>query len=341
MEAERAILVPRVSAKSNTQTEYEMNQLPGMQAYADSKGYIVEPDAIIPIYGKSAFHGRHLKILRAAIDKHVRNGNATVVIFRDVDRSSRQGPQATYDLRGEIIRAGGRMEFSGIPMLNDQRAQEGYLSMYAMMAREESEAKSRRQTDGLAKAQARGIATGKPAWGYAFGEINGMRSFVPTEIGKLWVPRIYQWATDGKSLRFIAEQITEAGIESPQANGLWGKTTIQRMIANPTYYGGRTGKGNLEYEALISVEKWQQANIAVQGRNRQGRNPVKRVPAFVVPFCGACYGERRTGAPSGKSPMRVSGKPTSRHRRDITSALVTAHSINPAASPTLVSLLIS
>ena len=63
MEAERAILVPRVSAKSNTQTEYEMNQLPGMQAYADGKGYIVEPDAIIPIYGKSAFHGRHLKIL--------------------------------------------------------------------------------------------------------------------------------------------------------------------------------------------------------------------------------------------------------------------------------------
>ena len=84
-----------------------------------------------------------------------------------------------------------------------------------------------------------------------------------TECVPSFPPRLasygYPESTSGPpmgSLRFIAEQITEAGIKSPQANGLWGKTTIQRMIANPTYYGGRTGKGNLEYEALISVEKW-------------------------------------------------------------------------------------
>ena len=105
-DAEHVILIPRVSSGRQA----EENQLPKLQEFADTMKYIV--DAVIPIHGKSAFHGKHVKYVRAAINQYVKQGEATVVIFRDVDRQSRQGAQAAFDLRGEIIRAGGRMEFS-------------------------------------------------------------------------------------------------------------------------------------------------------------------------------------------------------------------------------------
>ncbi|HEY4152238.1 MAG TPA: recombinase family protein, partial [Pseudolysinimonas sp.] len=144
------IIIPRVSDIK----QEEEDQLPLLQKFADSKGYIV--DAVVPIHGKSAFHGRHLKYVRAAVEQYIKRGNATVVIFRDVDRQSRQGAQAAFDLRGEIIRAGGRMEFSGQDYLNDQRTQEMLLGILATAAREESATKSRRASQGNMAAMERG-----------------------------------------------------------------------------------------------------------------------------------------------------------------------------------------
>lgn len=300
-EPEHALLIPRVSSGNQD----EENQVPELQAYADRREYVVDHTELI--HGKSAFHGRHMAKILAAVDKHVRHGRAVVVVFRHVDRMSRLHWEDGMRFFLKIRDAGARVEFAKQEFLNDNME---LIGLFLKLAYEESKIKSDRQLQGNAAMMRDGIAYGKPPWGYEFGEVAGKRILVPTVLGRLWVPRIYQAAVDGKSLRAIAEMLTAAGVPSPQKNSLWGKTTIARLIENPAYHGGRTGKGNMTYEALVGAELWQQAQMALTSRQRSGRNPVKRVPALLVPLCGACYGTVRTGAPSGKSPMRVSGKPT-------------------------------
>jgi DNA invertase Pin-like site-specific DNA recombinase len=292
---EHAIAIARVSSGK----QREEDQRPGLVKFAEAQRY--ELDAVVEIHGKSAFHGKHLKQVLKAIDDHVRNGDATVVIFRDVDRSTREGAQATYDLRGQIIRAGGRMEFAGQEYLNDQRNQDMLLGILATAAREESETKSRRKLQGNAVRSARGEANGRPAWGYDLKVRDGKQVLVPNELGKRWVEVIFRAVVDGKSLRSVQEMLT--GVPSPQGNGAWNEATIRRLIASPTYHGGRVGKGNMEYEALVTVELWQQANQAVEARIKHGRGTTKLDPTMLRPICGACYGVPREGAPNGKSPM--------------------------------------
>lgn len=292
---EHALLIPRVS----TALQQEEDQTPGLTRFAESQGYTVE--AVVPIHGKSAFHGKHLAAVRKAVDTYVRHGKATVVIFRDVDRSSRQGAQATFDLRGEILRAGARMEFAGQTYMNDQRTQEMLLGLLATSAKEESETKSRRTKQGMAAAQQRGELNGKPPWGYSIGNVDGKRTLVPNALGTKWVPVIYLAAVEGKSLSAIRHMLK--GVPSPEKKGTWSDTTIRRIIANPTYCGMRSGGGNLKYTALVPVELWQKANLAMASRARVGRGTVKRPPALVKPICAKCYGHERPGCPSGKSPM--------------------------------------
>ena len=308
---EHVVLIPRVSTKG----QKEENQLPLMQVFAEGRGYIV--DAVVPINGKSAFHGRHLKFVRAAVEQYVKNGNATVVIFRDVDRQSRQGAQAAFDLRGEIIRAGGRMEFSGQEYLNEQRTQEMLLGLLATSAKEESETKSRRTLQGNTANALAGQLTGKPTWGYSIGMVDGLRVLVPNELGRKWIPQIYQLAAEGKSLQYIRNLLSSEGVKSPMKSKEWNVTGIRRLIVSPTYKGDRKGKGNMKYEALVGTELWQTANAALKSRQAGFKAGERLVSALAKPYCGACWGVLRDGAaknvkqsdgtfklvPSGKSPM--------------------------------------
>jgi DNA invertase Pin-like site-specific DNA recombinase len=295
---EHAIAIARVSAGKQAEEDQE----PGLRKYADSKDYTL--DTVVRVHGKSAFHGRHVKHILAAVDKYVKKGNATVVIFRDVDRSSRQGAQATFDLRGTIIRAGARMEFSGQEYLNDQRNQEMLLGLLATAAREESETKSRRKLQGNGVKRTNGELIGRAPWGYdyVFDATGKIRvNIKPNALGAKWIPQIFDAAINGKSLTAICRMLD--GVPSPQGNGLWDDATIRRLINRKTYYGLMRGNPNMEFDSLVTVEQWQQANLAVASRFKRGRGPSSLPPSFVKPFCGACYGIIRDEAPSGKSPM--------------------------------------
>jgi DNA invertase Pin-like site-specific DNA recombinase len=291
---EHVVLAARVS----TVKQREEDQLPDLLGFAEEMGYVV--DHILRIKGRSAFHGKHLKQLHAAIRDHVELGDATVVIFCDPDRGSRQGAQAAYDLRGLVLRSGGRMEFSGMRKLNDQRTQEAELARVAENAREESEIKRARKLRGNAARRRAGKVIGIAPWGYAI--LNDI--LVPTALGRVWVPQIYEWCARGKSLRAIALRLKAAGVPSPGKNDTWIEASVRRLITNPTYKGERPNKGNMEYEALVSAELWADANAALVGRNKKaGRGPVKQEPLLVRPICGVCLGWKRDGCPSGRSPM--------------------------------------
>src|SRR5262249_13190241 len=190
-------------------------------------------------------------------------GNASVVIFRHVDRSTRQGVLEGYRLILQIMDAGARVEFSEQEYLNDRPER---LGDFFDMAQRESEIKRDRKLQGNGVRSARGEVNGKAPWGYELGKVNGLQVLVATGLGRTWIPFIYHEAVKGKSLRWIRNELTRAGVKSPQQSGTWNESTIKRIIATPTYHGGRVGKGSMEYKALVPVELWQQANAAVAGR---------------------------------------------------------------------------
>lgn len=290
---EHCIVIPRVSALK----QREEDQTPGLLAYSARMNYTV--DEVIPVHGRSAFHGKHVKAILAAVDKYVRHGNATVVVFRHVDRSSREGVFKGFDLLNKIMSAGARIEFSAQEYLSEQP---GMIGMFFDMAKRESEIKQDRKIQGNGVKRAKGELVGRVPWGYDPVLRDGIQvGMAPNTLGREWVPKIFTEAVAGKSLRSIADMLR--GVPSPQKNDMWNAATVRRLLARKTYYGVMRGNPNMIFEALVSVELHRQANAAVASRNRAGRGTVKNEPVLVSPTCGACYGEKRDGAPTGVSPM--------------------------------------
>ena len=201
----------------------------------------------------------------------------------------------------KIMAAGARVEFSEQEFLNSNP---GWLGPLLELAKQESEIKRDRKLQGNTKKRANGELIGRIPWGYdpVFDATGKIRvNIKPNALGKEWIPRIYAAAVDGKSLNTISGMLK--GIPSPQGNGLWDDATIRRLIARKTYYGQMRNNPNMKFDALVGVELWKQANLAVTSRYRRGRGTVKLEPALAKPFCAACWRVKREGAPSGKSPM--------------------------------------
>jgi DNA invertase Pin-like site-specific DNA recombinase len=302
---EYALLIPRVS----TVKQHEEDQTPGLQAYAERMGYQVPPACIVPVHGRSAFHGRHVKFIMAAVDAHVRNGSCSVVIFRHVDRSSREGVFKGFALLNRIMEAGARIEFSGQEFLNNNP---GWIGPLFELAKEESEIKRDRALQGNQKSRVSGKFIGRVPWGYEPVDVNGKPvgenvkryGIIPSAQGQVWVPIIFKLAEEGKSLTFIAEFLKAHGVESPTRNRLWNPTGVRSILGNTVYHGLMTGNPNLEFEPLVKVGNYKRANAAIlQRAHKVGRSTVKNEPPFVKPVCMDCYGQRREGAPSGESPM--------------------------------------
>ena len=295
---EHAVAIARVSTKQQD----EEDQRPGLIAYAARQDYIL--DEVVPVAGKSAFHGRHVKAVLAAVEKHVKNGVATVVIFRHVDRSSREGVFKGFALLNRIMEAGARIEFSEQEFLNTNP---GWIGPLFELAKEESKIKQDRAIQGNTKRRATGQLIGRVPWGYdpVMGKnAKGLDIQVciePNALGRKWIPYIFAEVTAGKSARAIAELLT--GAPSPQKDGLWGANAVIRIVTNTVYYGQMKGNPFMKFEALVTFDVWFAANLSLASRNTRGRGSTKQEPVFVKPYCANCWGQKRKGAPSGKSPM--------------------------------------
>jgi DNA invertase Pin-like site-specific DNA recombinase len=294
--SEHAIAIARVSSGG----QREEDQTPGLVAYAERMGYTL--DEVVPVHGRSAFHGKHVKYVLAAVDKHVKNGQATVVIFRHVDRSSREGVFKGIDLLNKIMQAGARIEFSEQEFLNSNP---GWIGPLLELAKEESKIKRDRMLQGNAVRRVTGKLVGSVPWGYdaALDDNGSQIGIKPNPHGRKWIPMIFALAIEGKSLRYISDTLRVNSVPSARRNNTWDVGTVRHVIMRTTYYGMMTGNPNLKFEALISVETYKKANAAMASRGLKGRSSSKHEPALAKPICGVCYGEIREGAPSGRSPM--------------------------------------
>jgi hypothetical protein len=182
------------------------------------------------------------------------------------------------------------------------------------MAKKESQIKQDRTLQGNSVKRAKGELVGRVPWGYdPVLKGNVQVGIKPNALGREWIPRIFHEAIAGASLRQIADLLRPIS-SSPQKSNAWSEHTVRRIIANTTYYGSMTGNPNMTFEPLVSVELYKQANAAIVSRVPRGRGTVKYEPVLVRPYCGACYGDKRDGAPNGQSPMYRSVKNVARGR---------------------------
>jgi len=135
-----------------------------------------------------------------------------------------------------------------------------------------------------------GSAVGRCPWGFSIeygvnADGDKIKLFMPDEIGRRWVPAIYQAVIDGMSIRDIAAWLDRENV--PTMNGRrWGESYVAQLVGNPVYYGQRRNAGNLETEALVEHSVWQAAQAALAARAKPGRSAVRRPKALLSPVCG-------------------------------------------------------
>jgi DNA invertase Pin-like site-specific DNA recombinase len=158
----------------------------------------------------------------------------------------------------------------------------GMWDLYLRMAHQERLAIQER----YGRMQRHKIATeslvGRPPWGYEVGPgLNDygqpIKTIVPTEDGRRWVPAIYEKIIGGMSLMDAAVWLTLHGVK-PTGGYEWSQTSLSQMIHNPVYTGTRRADGKVMVNADVDTMPCE----CHQGRYVRATRVPKVVPQFGV-----------------------------------------------------------
>lgn len=307
---------------SSDQQDYR-KQIAALDAWDASRGYIPGPAYVSDVL--SAYHGKHIPDLERAVSD-MEAGLYDVLTFWASDRMWRGKPLADVLKYIERLEAVGSVEFVNEPHLNnpeqDPMVRNILFANAFGMSYGESKRKVERTKMTIDSHRATGSVHGKPPWGYAVecqtcgkltrrlddGSVERCghkdnKQFVPTDLGRKWVPVIYDLVVKGWSLRSIAEYLTSEGIRATSGR-IFHEAYMARLVQNPAYKGARRSGGpNLKIEALVSPTTWDEAQLALAARTRSGRRTTTQPKALLRPVCGRCYGIEREGCTDGISPM--------------------------------------
>lgn len=280
--SERARIWQRVSTKAQD----EASQLPDCVGHCDACGYEYDLDKRYVVHGLSASKGKH----QAMLDKvfaDMAAGEYTVLVVWASDRIERRGALAALTLAESARKAGGRIEYVKEPHLNaTNEMSDTMLALAGDMARQESKRKSERVIIKQNALRSAGSAVGRAAWGYEIVGRDGRKLFVPTEIGRTYIPQIFARITNGESLRTVAAWLDAEKVRTTNGKP-WNEGYLgNRLIKNPVYYGQRRNAGQLETEGLVSYSTWLDANAKLASRAKPGRSTVVRDKAMLAPVCG-------------------------------------------------------
>ena len=150
----------------------------------------------------------------------------------------------------------------------------GVAAERAYEERQEIMQRTKTELDALRDA---GKLVGRAPFGFTIAGERYDRKLVPTEIGRKYIPQIYQKCIDGWSMAQIAAWLNAEGVK-PQS-GKWWPRSIGLIIKSPTYLGfrcqqdpktGEFGKILHRCEALVDAGTWKAANEAFTGRPKRG-----------------------------------------------------------------------
>ena len=110
------------------------------------------------------------------------------------------------------------------------------LTIYAGMYQNESESKSYCIKWGFRVRFKSGDAKfyNRPCYGYKQGA-DGTLEIIPEEAAV--VTLIFDWKSEGDSLRTIASRLMDMEIKAPRGGDIWGIETVRKILNNEKYYG--------------------------------------------------------------------------------------------------------
>jgi hypothetical protein len=229
--------------------------------------------------GVSAFHGDQETALAEAL-RDTQSGEIRALYVFNTDRADRRGIRYTLQFRYEIMQAGGVLISTTQPYCaEDTPEAEDLLARDASRAREESTVKQLRQNLLVIEPiRADGAFFGKAPFGYRIAGEKFAKKLEPTDIGRAYVPQIFERIKRGDSLAVVAwwldsqrVKFRRDGTPSP-----WWPAMISRLVRNPVYVGHcQTDDGRWvhECEALVDPTTFRLANEALVDRHRKQRGP--------------------------------------------------------------------
>lgn len=291
----------------STGRQDEANQIPEVLAWNESHDYDVKKTWNLK--GKSASKGQQQKALDEIIEYFVKGIIKVLVVWKD-DRLERRGSFEFYDFIGKVMKAGGRVEFTTQPALNDLSTMSGRiaLTVNAELAAEESKTKKDRKRISDATIDANGGFRWRVPFGYEIYGEKKHKKIRPTAEGKKLIPEIFQRCIDGESFNDIAVWLTSV------TDRKWWARSVSLVIRNPAYIGhGVDSKKNIIYTCPPVIDAAMFAKAEKSIASREQRGPTKSVldPALLkgVILCPNCGGDASMNRIGGGTRRKDGTKP--------------------------------
>ena len=280
-----AIGYVRVSDRSQETDGYSLeSQEKAIRRFAASKGWII----IAVVH--EVFSGYYLRERKelAKVRERVRAKEVQVVIVNSLDRLSREAIHQAV-LLNEMIEH--KVTLESVTEQIDQTPLGNFLRQaLAFAAAIEREKIIERSSRGIQNKMEKGqmIGTGTPKYGYEWGDEKHTH-YIINPIEAAIVSKIYHmYAYEGMSIRGIAAYLHETGIPTARNKGVWGTTTVTRILSEEFYKG----------EAVNHRIKWEW----VDGKKKIAKHPSPiplpegTVPAIVTSELWSLVAEKRTTA---------------------------------------------
>ncbi len=274
----------------------EANQVPDLERYCDQHGYTLATRYVL--HGKSASKGKQQEALDQALDD-MRHGVIKVLVIWHSDRLERRDDagdgMALLTLLGRFRDAGGRVESVQEPTLGQLDFGSNVTTYIAGLVNAE---KSKHIADQVKlahdRSRANGALVGRCPFGYTSEGPKYNRRLVPTEVGRTYVPAIFERCIAGQSATSIAEWLAAEGVQPPNRGvHTWSARSVAQIIRNPAYIGRRrNGNGVTIHrcEPVIDAVTFKRAGKAFDTRPKRGPSTGHTALLTSLLFCRQCEG---------------------------------------------------
>lgn len=148
-------------ARTSTDEQHPENQIITLRTWAANLGLTVTAEYVTEDSAWTG-HGASFDAARSAMVAGVRQGRHGVVLIRALDRLSRRGPEDTFRYLRMLADAGADVRSEQEPWLNtaDPFAREILIGVMSVLAKYQSDQRSKNTKAGIERARAAGVKIG-------------------------------------------------------------------------------------------------------------------------------------------------------------------------------------
>ena len=247
----RVLVAGRLSRKvsDRDQTGFDSQEREAVR-WAELEGH--EVVAVVADFKSGASHLWERPKLKPWVTEPEKLGQYDAIVALKVDRLTRADDEGVDAMKAWARKEHKQILISSAAARFPSEGTEGIIwDTMIRVARAEWLATQERYVRMHDTLKAKGSILGRYPWGYRIVKRDGVKVFEATPEGRVWIPRIFEAAAEGKTGPQIAEMLDNAGV-TPTRGGKWHEGFIvYTLIKNPAYYGKPKWSG--EADALIST----------------------------------------------------------------------------------------